>query len=82
MQRFTGKEYLYIDIANHYGLDKKRWQERINWVRTRMDRLEQYIADAEEPAEYYAAVLALREVQKGNKIGYPISLDATSSGRF
>ena len=80
MQRFTGKEYLYIDIANHYGLDIKPWNQRIEWVKTWLDKLEIYVAEAEEPAEYYAAVLALREAQRGNKIGYPISLDATSSG--
>ena len=32
MRKFTGMQYLMIDIANSYGLDKKPWEERIAWV--------------------------------------------------
>ena len=28
MQLFNGLEYLMIDIAGSFGLDKKTWQER------------------------------------------------------
>ncbi len=80
MQEFTGKEYLKIDIANHYGLDKKNWNQRLEWFDEHEDVLESLVKEADEPAEYYAAVLAYREMQKGNPIGYLISLDSTSSG--
>ena len=80
MQEFTGKEYLMIDIANHYGLDKKNWDQRLEWFKDHEDKLESLTKEADEPAEYYAAVLAYREMQKGNPIGYMISLDSTSSG--
>ena len=80
MQRFTGKEYLMIDIANHFGMDKKLWNERIDWVKTHEANLESFLDQAEEPALFYAAVKAYREVQKGNPIGFPIALDATCSG--
>ena len=31
MMRFTGKQYLQIDIASNYGLDKETWEHRLNW---------------------------------------------------
>lgn len=79
-QTFTGKEYLKIDIANNYGLDKKKWRERISWFDENQDKLEDLIKDAEEPALFFAGVQAWRQVERGEPIGYPVSLDATSSG--
>lgn len=80
MQTFTGLEYLQIDIASNFGLDKKSWDERIAWAKANEDQLESLLKQAEEPALYFAGVQAYRQVQKGNPIGYPISLDATASG--
>ena len=31
MQHFTGTQYLQIDVANCYGLDRLTWQERLDW---------------------------------------------------
>jgi len=77
---FTGLEYLKIDIASNYGLDKESWQDRISWVDENETDLENYLYQADEPALYFAAVQAFRKAQKGLPSGYPISLDATSSG--
>lgn len=79
-QEFTGRQYLAIDIASNFGLDKKLWSERLAWFDTHEDRLEGMIQQAKEPALYYAGVKAWRDVQAGKPIGYMISLDATSSG--
>lgn len=79
MNKFTGLEYLKIDIANNAGLDKADWQERIDWVNKNIDSLED-ITDLDEPAQYYAGVQALRDHQAGKPSGYPISLDASASG--
>lgn len=79
-QTFTGKEYLKIDIANNYGLDKLSWDDRITWFDLHEQSLETLLNQAAEPALYYAGVKAWREVQQGLPIGYMISLDATSSG--
>ena len=79
-QTFTGREYLMIDIANNFGLDKKKWNERISWFSSNQDKLEDLIKDADEPALFFAGVQAWRQVERGEPIGYPVSLDATSSG--
>lgn len=80
MQRFTPKQYLQLDIASNYGLDKANWEVRLDWFQRHEATLEAYVDSAETPALYYAGVQAYRAVQRGEAIGYPISLDATSSG--
>ena len=80
MRKFTGMQYLMIDIANSYGLDKKSWEERIAWVTEHKDCLESYENEADSPCQYYAGVKAFRQAQRHEPSGYMISLDATSSG--
>ncbi len=80
MQTFTGREYLAIDIANNFGLNKKTWDERLTWFEDHKGNLMDSLNQAEEPALYYAGVCAYEAVERGEPIGYAISLDATSSG--
>lgn len=79
-QTFTPREYLKIDIANNYGLDKLTFNERIRWFDAHESQLDQLVQSAAEPALFYAGVKAYRDVVAGRPIGYMISLDATSSG--
>jgi len=80
MQTFTPTEYLMIDIAGNFGLDKESWTDRISWFQTNEPLLKNLIDQAEEPALYYAGVQAYRTASQGKPISYPISLDATASG--
>lgn len=80
MTPFTPIQYLQIDIANAYGLDKQSWTDRIEWVCDHEDTLEEYTKHAEEPAQFMAGVMAYRKAQKGEAIGYLCGLDATASG--
>lgn len=80
MQLFSGKEYLKIDIANNFGLDKMNWDHRLDWFNDNEAHLEELTSEADAPALYYAGVKAYRDVQAGKPTGYMISLDATSSG--
>lgn len=80
MQRFTSKEYLKIDIANSFGLDKATWNQRLHWFNANEAHIDQMLQFADDPAMFYAGIQAWHAVERGEAIGYPISLDATSSG--
>lgn len=82
MQTFTAKEYLKIDIANSFGLDKTTWDERINWFDQNENNLFDLLASADEPAMFFAGISAWFDVKEGKPSGYPISLDATASGKL
>ena len=84
MQTFSGTEYLKIDIASNYGLDKEDWDVRINWFNQNetaiLKRTIALSVEADEPALFVAGVQAYKDAMEGKPSGYPISLDATSSG--
>lgn len=80
MQLFSGKQYLQMDIASAFGLDNTEWENRLAWFEKHKDCLDDMLKQAKEPAMYFAAVQAWRDVQEGKPSGYPISLDATCSG--
>lgn len=80
MQTFTGQEYLKIDIASSFGLDKEEWKDRIAWFDQHEDRLLDMLSQAETPALYFAGVQAWHDMKAGHPIGFMISLDATASG--
>lgn len=80
MKEFNPMQYLAIDIANCYGLNKLNFEDRIHWVKTNEKYLEDYQDQAEEPILYYKAVKALRDVQAGKPIGHTVALDSASSG--
>lgn len=80
MDSFTGFEYLLIDIANNFGLDKMLFNERIEWARNNLDSLESLADKAETQPLYLKAVQALRKAQAGIPTGHLVELDAAASG--
>jgi len=73
----TGKEYLYIDIANQYGngLDKSSWEDRINWVDSNLSKLESLIDEADDKYLFVKAIYALRDTQRGISTGFIMGMD-------
>lgn len=80
MKQFNPKQYLAIDIANHYGLDKLNYEDRIQWVKTHYDGLELYTEQADEPILFAKAVHAFRVAENSLPIGHTVALDSASSG--
>lgn len=80
MQTFTPFEYLCIDLANHFGLDKEDFNTRIKWVKDNWKALEAYTDEADEPVLYHKAVMNIRSVVKGEASGHMVALDAVCSG--
>lgn len=92
-QELTPYQYLLADVASSYGLDKKNWDERIDWggqhennLRRDLDRMRKdpnyvsaYLQEADEPALLFAGMQALEAYENGQPSGYAISLDATAS---
>ena len=79
---YSGKEYLQIDIANHYdnGLSSKSFEDRIDWVNQHEMVLEDLEDKADDFFQFGSAVMAYRDAQAGKPSGYPVSFDACSSG--
>lgn len=79
-QYFSGADYLRMDVASKFGLDKDDWVVRLAWFHENEHKLESLVETAEEQAGYLAGVMAYRKASKKLSTGYTISLDATSSG--
>jgi hypothetical protein len=69
-------DWLHMDVARSYGLDKATWQERLQWSLANPG-LQQ---GAKEPFLYKSAHEALQRAYRGEAIDHVISLDATASG--
>jgi hypothetical protein len=83
MKFYTGWEYLLIDVANAFGLDKLRFEERIQWAKDNLDNLEDLGESKpfwKQKPLYQKATMAIRRAQKGEPIGHLVGLDAVCSG--
>lgn len=83
MKQFSGWEYLLIDAANHYGLDKLLFEERIDYIARYVDipgGLEAIADEAETKPLFLKAVMAIRKAQQGLPTGHLVGLDACCSG--
>lgn len=80
MQTFTALQYIKLDIANSFGLDDKTFEDRLEWFQNNKDDLASLVNDAEEPAQFYAGLLAYQDVMSGKPTGYLVGMDATASG--
>lgn len=79
-RKYLPIEYLCIDVATHYGLDKKTFEERIAFVKQNIANLRDLAYTADEKPLYMKAVMALEDAIDGRPTGHLIALDATCSG--
>ena len=82
MKTFTAFEYLLIDIANHFGLDKLRFEERIEWAKQNINNFEALQDQAETKTKplFVKTMLAIRDVRQGKPTGHLVGFDAVCSG--
>lgn len=82
MDKFTGWQYMLIDLANHFGqdLDKELFETRIQWATDNLKDLEALAPQAENYPLYMKGVMAIRKVQQGLPTGHMIGFDACCSG--
>ena len=82
MKNYSGWQWLLIDAANHFGLDKLTFENRIHWTKINLNHLE--AQDLYEQAEckplYMKAVQAIRKAQQGIPTGHMVGVDGTCSG--
>jgi hypothetical protein len=79
-QTFTPFEYLLIDVANNFGLDKALYATRIQWTKDNLDNLEEHVVDADSPNMYWKSVDAVRCAQAGIPTGHLVGFDSAASG--
>lgn len=80
MQRFTGWQYLLIDVANQYGLDKELFETRIEWATKNLDKLEELASTADNKPLFLKACMAIRKAQQGIPSGHLVGFDGVCSG--
>lgn len=80
MQRFTGWQYLLIDLANQYGLDKELFEDRIEWATNNLDMLEMLADTADNKPLFIKATMAIRKAQMGISTGHLVGFDGVCSG--
>ena len=80
MQTFTGMEYVKIDLANQFGLDRLRWDDRIHWVNNNRPDMPALSSTAKQELAFNKALRALVQAENGITTNHIMGLDATASG--
>ncbi len=80
MQTFTGIQYIKIDLANQFGLDRLNWDDRIWWVDDHRPDLDRLRDSAKHKVAFGKAMEALTRAEQGIPINHVMNLDATASG--
>lgn len=79
-KQYTAIQYMAIDVANNYGLDKMEFEDRIQWVKSNQDCLEALADKAEDKPLYIKSVNHFRKALKGLPTGHAVALDSCASG--
>lgn len=77
---YSGWQYLLIDAATAYGLDKLTFEDRIKWAEDNLAQLEALSVSAETAPLYLKAVMAIRKAEQGLPTGHLVGVDGCCSG--
>lgn len=77
---YSAMEYLMIDVANSFGLDKITFPERIQWVKDNHKDLFKIADKADNFHLYTKSVLSLRKAIQTGHTNHMVALDACCSG--
>lgn len=80
MQEFTGRDYVKIDIANQYGLDRLTWYERIHWVDDNRPQLSTMTSQSKNELAFDKGIRALDAGDRQIPTNHIMGMDATASG--
>lgn len=80
MQQFNGLDYIKIDIANNFGMDKLSWEDRLLWFHMHKKDLPDMIGEADNPFLFMKGIQAHDDAINGKATGFIMALDATASG--
>jgi len=80
MQEFTGSDYVRIDLANQFGLDRLNWNDRLFWVRNNRPDMHNLVATAKNKLAFTKALRALESAENGESTNFIMGMDATASG--
>ena len=79
MKQFTALQYLKMDIASSYGMDKLNWEDRLAWFEEYEPVLEGMLPKAESPCLMKSGIEAYYLTLMGKPTTHLVSLDATAS---
>lgn len=80
MNTYSGFDYLLIDCANHFGLDKLLFEQRIEWAQSNLHQLEDMTEQADVKPLFIKATQAIRKAQNHLPTGHLVAMDAVCSG--
>lgn len=88
MEKFKPIEWVLIDCASQYGLDKKTFEERLEkgkeiYSFLRKNGIDKTVAKfdkADEPDMFVRALVSMSDIIKSGETAFPIGVDVASSG--
>lgn len=89
MEKFKAIEWIAIDIASKYGLDKETFEKRLEFGNSLKEELKstsleqvvkKYVEEADEPDMFVRALLSMNDVLTTKYTNIPIGIDVSSSG--
>lgn len=86
MEHYTPSQWVLIDMANQYGMDKEVYSKKLAFGREMLESIKedqdmsQWIKQADSPALFTKAICAVRDILEGTETGHIIGLDACNSG--